>query len=140
MYTLKMIIDGDVSIREEESITLSRAGGKLFNTALELVEESKQMAVACAEGQQAQGALVHGVDAVTAHKKPLALETSAVELCTDGDEQFVLCAGREGNRELNTAIGVVVTTLENGARYEFVYAGDQVYVVNRDGRTVETLR
>lgn len=140
MYTLKMIIDGDTSLRAEHSLTLSRFGGKLYNKAMQLVEESKNQQMEFDGQSLPMGTEVSGVDAQTVHDKPLALEVAAVELCLEEDQHIVICASREGNRQLDTAIGVVVTDLEHGARYEFVYPGDQVYVVNSEGRTIETLR
>lgn len=147
MYTLKMIIQGDTHVREEETVSLSEFGGKGFKEALALVEESKNQHCEV-DTKERVGTPIVGVDAVTMHKNTDATEISAVELSMHYDHldadnqpmQSVICAAREGDRALDTAIGVVVTSLEHGARYEFIYQGDQAYVVNRDGKTVLSMR
>lgn len=147
MYTLKMIIQGDTHVREEETVSLSEFGGKGFKEALALVEDSKNQHCEV-DGEEHISTPVAGVDAITMHKGTGPTEITSVELTMNYEHldnnglpmQMVLCAAREGDRDLGSAIGVVMTEVEHGGRYEFIYPGDQVYVVNRDGKTVLSMR
>lgn len=154
MYTLKFIVDGDTHLRDEKNVTLSRFGGRGYKDAMNLVEESKNIEFEAGDigdaeivkGQPLTAVPCSEIQGTTPDDAPM-YEISAVELVLTDDARQVLCASRRGNRDYRDAIGVVMTDLGlndtpngGGVRYEFVYGGDEVYVVNSEGKTIASVR
>lgn len=147
MYTVKRFIHGDIFIHSEKTVHLSPVGGRGFNEAITLhhTEDSSSFPTHETEyGQTYTGTLSHRPDT--------EMEPSSVEnnISFDGTN-VVVKSMREGNRDIASAIGVLISTTvtgisdegaENNIRvcYDFIYPGDEVYVVNSEGNTVQSLR
>jgi hypothetical protein len=165
MYTVKRIIDGDVSGFESANWTIGRNGLKPGKTFQDAVAYSRTPTPMDPCDLPATGVLTLG-DVKSAAMERLdtggievqgesntlsastAYEISGVTVIPGGgrnDEDLVLVGAVPGTREVTEALGVVVTTRINEdqmheVQYDFVYPGMQVYITDRFGNTVESLR
>jgi len=153
MFTVKRIVNGDITLSSSEEVTLSLNGGKLFNEAVQLAMNPTPMAredlpegsgvrgirLALPEGKEIEGIDEEFADMVV-HQIVNVQERRDV----DSIEPFILTACAPGVNAVTEAIGVVVSHfIEDGvsvASYDFYYRGDEVYVVNEQNVTVHSLR
>ncbi|ANZ48581.1 hypothetical protein BIZ83_gp272 [Erwinia phage vB_EamM_ChrisDB] len=169
MFTVQRIVKGTRCPIDLEEPALGDRDSDVFKEAMKLAQESiamqsntvMDMNLAGAReiiGMQEKFNTPEGVDEETAHA--LCQEFTAVDLEFHYDDskpeeqpqQAVLLGSRPGTRSLDEAIGVLSYSLEDrrdqekpetyvqACRYEFFYPGDQVYVTNRYGKTVDSLR
>lgn len=169
MYTVMRIVKGTRCPIDLEEPALGDRDSDVFKEAMKLAQESidmqngavMDMNLANAReiiGMQGKMHSPEGVDAETANA--FCQEFTAVDLEFHYDDskpeeqpqQAVLLGSRPGSRSLDEAIGVLSYELEDrrdqdnperyvqACRYEFFYPGDQVYVTNRYGKTVDSLR
>lgn len=170
MFTVQRIVKGTRCPIEIEEPALGDRDSDVFKEAMKLAQESIEMQdanvlmdtnLAGAREMIAMQEKMHspeGVDVETAHG--FCREFTAVDLEFHFDDskpdqqprQAILLGSRQGTRSLDEAIGVLAYELEsrrneenpdeviNASRYEFFYPGDQVYITNRYGKTVDSLR
>lgn len=169
MFTVQRIVKGNRCPIEIEEPTLGDRDSDVFKEAMKLAQESIEnqsdalMDINLAGAREIIGIQekMHspdGVDEETAHN--FCREFTAVDLEFHYDDskpdvqptQSILLGSRQGTHSLEEAIGVLAYELENrrseenpdvyvhAARYEFFYPGDQVYITNRYGKTVDSLR
>ncbi len=169
MFTVQRIVKGTRCPIDLEEPALGDRDSDVFKEAMKLAQESidvqtgalMDVNLAGAREMIAMQEKMHspeGVDVETAHD--FCREFTAVDLEFHYDDskpeqqpqQAVLLGSRLGTRALADAIGVLAYELEprrseenpevyvQASRYEFFYAGDQVYVTNRYGKTVDSLR
>ncbi|ANZ48308.1 hypothetical protein BIZ78_gp267 [Erwinia phage vB_EamM_Caitlin] len=170
MFTVQRIVKGTRCPIDLEEPALGDRDSDVFKEAMKLAQESIDMQnanvlmdtnLAGAREIIAMQEKMHspeGVDEETAHD--FCREFTAVDLEFHYDDskpeqqpqQAVLLGSRQGTRSLDEAIGVLSYELEprrseenpevyvQASRYEFFYPGDQVYVTNRYGKTVDSLR
>ncbi len=163
MFTIKRVMDGDTFLEEAEKPTLSekRTNGRLFREAKALFTEmpsvegstpAEMAKLATQEdhlGQKRE--LIHiselndGMAYLEASEA--AQQPSAVTLTvwSDGKESIAK-ACKPGDLKLDDAIAVLVSHSigeDEGSfntHYDFIYPGDEVYIVNRYGNTVSAVR
>ena len=169
MFTVQRIVKGTRSPIDLEEPSLGDRDSDVFKEAMKLAKESLEnqsdmlMDMNLADAREIIGVQEklnspEGVNLETA--SAYCREFTAVDLEFHYDDskpeeqpkQAVLLGSRQGTRSLDEAIGVLAYELDNhrdeenpechvqASRYEFFYPGDQVYVTNRYGKTVDTLR
>ncbi|MFW3346939.1 hypothetical protein ACN9PN_00930 [Klebsiella pasteurii] len=127
MFTVKTIINGVTHICEQSSVTIARAGSDQFDGILKQTND---------------------------HSNPdfaIWLPAAYRDIdCTDVlQEEELIVSERLGVLDEDT-IAILVEDFESphypereafdGLRYQFVYPGDQVYVMNSHGSTIETVK
>lgn len=127
MFTVKTIINGVTHICEQTSVTIARAGCDRFDSILLQTND---------------------------HSNPdFAIWLPAVYAdpqCKDAlQEEELIVSEREGVLD-EDAIAILVEDFESpehakreafdGVRYQFIYPGDQVYVMNSHGSTIEAVK
>lgn len=146
MYTVKRIIDGDVSGFESADWSISRNGATPGKTFLEAVAFAR--APSPLEPIEAAQTVGQSVAVTATFVGGTAYEIGGVTVIRGGahdNTDLVLVGANPGTRELSEALGVVVTTRTNSSKeqevqYDFVYPGEQVYITDRFGNTVEYIR
>lgn len=162
MYTIMRNIQGNRSPIDLAEYTLGDKTSTSFAEAMRFVKESTDHHHECSQADMAK--LTEGQEVL--HGETVTLETAAkysqeiscVELqfhyqSTGMPPQEAISMGsRSGTRSLDEAIGVLSYELETqtnsddpgymlqSSRWEFIYPGDSVYVTNRYGKTVDSLR
>ncbi|QVW55200.1 hypothetical protein pEaSNUABM29_00156 [Erwinia phage pEa_SNUABM_29] len=158
MFTIMRNVKGNRSPLELEEYTLGDHTSAVFSDALALVKESSSPVPLPTDGHGkvvSTGTAFIGTDEETAS---VAHQISCVEITVhdNGDghlpKESIAVANVKGINPLDDAIGVLTYALPefrdeedpgyraNTVRYEFFYPGDQVFVTNSHGRTVDTLR
>lgn len=127
MFTVKTIINGVTHICEQDSVTIARSGSDRFE---DILKETNT------------------------HSNPdfaywLPAVYSDPECKNALQEEEITISEREGVLD-EDAIAILVEDFESpehakkqafdGLRYQFVYPGDQVYVMNSHGSTIETVK
>ncbi|EOV9596807.1 hypothetical protein ACN5PR_002269 [Cronobacter dublinensis] len=127
MFTVKTIINGVTHICEQASVTIARADSERFE---DILKETN------------------------AHSNPdFAIWLPAVysdpECKNAIQEEEITVSEREGVLD-EDAIAILIDDFESpehakkqafdGLRYQFIYPGDQVYVMNSHGSTIETVK
>lgn len=153
MFTVKRIVNGDITLTSSEEVTLSTNGGKLFKEAVQLAMNPTSVPYEdLPEGADIKGirlALpkgveIEGIDEEVANMVVHQIVNVQERRDLDSIEPFVLTACAPGPNNVNEAIGVVVSHfIEDNvsvASYDFYYKGDEVYVVNEQNVTVGSLR
>lgn len=120
MQTVKInTIDG-TTIMECDSITISRKGWRIFESALDLSKKN---------GGTQPDSIIHiaevkeGDDGIN---------------CISQDE--VIIAERYGSPSELIGVVLIPHEDEDSVVYQFIYQGDSVYIMNANGSTVETLK
>ncbi|MBD9645144.1 hypothetical protein IB231_16090 [Pantoea sp. PNT02] len=127
MFTVKSIINGVTSVYESDRITIADAGSERFNEILALTND---------------------------HSNPdFAIWLPAVYAdaeCTDALQEEELIVSERPEVLDKNALAILIDDFEspehakrkafNGIRYQYVYPGDQVYVMNSHGSTIETVK
>lgn len=162
MFTIKRVMNGDTFLEEAEKPVLSekRTNGEAFREAKALFNELPPVEGAT-EAEMAKlttqedtlgetreiiniseaGGLAY-LEASEAAQQP---STVTLTVWSDGKESIAK-ACKPGNLRLDDAIAVLVSTAigeDEGSfntHYDFIYPGDEVYIVNRYGNTVSAVR
>jgi len=129
MFTVKQIIGNATSLYEVKEITVARQGSEQWAQAFALADE-----------------LAVDVPDIIEHI-PTAYEDAEMTKPI-GDEQIVTVDRNDVTRVSCIAIicsGVPSTALPDvpeagGVGYQFLYQGDQVYITNSHGATIETVK
>ncbi|EAA9208995.1 hypothetical protein L2K21_000445 [Salmonella enterica] len=125
MFTVKTIINGVTHICEQPSISIARAGSETFADTLKLTHNS------------ASPDFAYWLPAI--YEDPEMTKALQEEELVTSDRTDVLDTD---------AIAIIIEEYpsENfpgagdGCRYQFIYPGDQVYVMNSHGSTIETVK
>ncbi|ASG44793.1 MAG: hypothetical protein E6805_16735 [Citrobacter freundii] len=127
MFTVKTIINGVTHICEQESVTIARADSERFEDILKQTND---------------------------HSNPdfaiwLPDVYSDPECKNVLQEEELIVSEREGVLD-EDAIAILIEDFESpehakrkafdGLRYQFIYPGDQVYVMNSHGSTIESVK
>ncbi len=158
-YTVKRIVDGDISGFGTDDWTISRNGvkpGKTFLEAVALAHSPSPLspldaAPTLAELKSASVEKLGGaveVQGVEVQGSDTAFEIGGVTVIRGGGhnhEDLVMVGANPGTRDLSEALGVVVSVKDNRegqqeVQYDFIYPGEQVYITDCHGNTVESLR
>lgn len=127
MFTVKTIIDGVTHISEQQSIVIARPGSSAFKSALELTNNWSNPDFAIS-------------------LPPVYADAE----CTQAlQEEELIVSEREGVLDTD-AIAVLIDDFESperakrkafdGVKYQYIYPGDNVYVMNSHGSTIETVK
>lgn len=162
MYTIMRIVQGNRSPIDLEEYTLGDHKSQVFQEAMRYAKESaNHHEVSLADASwllKGQGKFhsVEGVDEETT--ADYCQEISCVELALHHPStgmtpsEVISMGSRTGSRALEDAIGVLAYELPaetdsddpgylcQSSRWEFIYPGDSVFVTNRFGKTVDSLR
>ncbi|EPE7077387.1 hypothetical protein ACSMAD_001834 [Cronobacter sakazakii] len=126
MFTVKTIINGVTHISEQASVTIARADSERFE---DILKETNN------------------------HSNPdyaiwLPAVYSDPECKNALQEEEIIVSERDGVLD-EDAIAILIDDFESpehakkqafdGLRYQFIYPGDQVYVMNSHGSTIETV-
>ncbi|EDP9908674.1 hypothetical protein AVL05_000194 [Salmonella enterica subsp. enterica serovar Anatum] len=125
MFTVKTIIDGVTHICEQPSVSIARPSSETFSDTLRLISEYESPDFA--------------------YWLPDIYEDA--EMKTPVQEEELVVASRKGVKG-GHAIAILIEEYASetipgagdGCRYQFVYPGDQVYVMNSHGSTIETVK
>ncbi|MDI7387520.1 hypothetical protein [Cronobacter dublinensis] len=127
MFTVKTIINGVTHISEQASVTIARADSERFE---DILKETNN------------------------HSNPdyaiwLPAVYSDPECKNALQEEEIIVSERDGVLD-EDAIAILIDDFESpehakkqafdGLRYQFIYPGDQVYVMNSHGSTIETVK
>lgn len=127
MFTVKTIINGVTHICEQDSVTIARADSERFEDILKQTND---------------------------HSNPdFAIWLPDVYSDPEGknalQEEELIVSEREGVLD-EDAIAILIEDFESpehakrkafdGLRYQFIYPGDQVYVMNSHGSTIESVK
>lgn len=125
MFTVKTIIDGVTHICEQPSVSIVRPGSETFSDTMRFVSgyESPDFA----------------------YWLPDIYEDAEMKI--PAQEKELVVASRKGVTGAN-AIAILIEEYASktipgagdGCRYQFVYPGDQVYVMNSWGSTIEMVK
>lgn len=126
MFTVKTIINGVTHICEQPSISIARKGSETFADTLKLTNNSSSpdfayWLPAIYEDQKATKAL----------QKEQLIVSDRMDGVLDSDAIAILIEEHES--KLFPGPG-------DGCRYQFIYPGDQVYVMNSNGSTIEIVK
>ena len=126
MFTVKTIIDGVTRITEQASITIARPRSSEFTRILEITSS-------------------HSNPDFVIHIPAAYYDSEMKEVLREEDLVF-----SERDDVLDTeAIGIIVSEFERVSdghpypdpiHYQFIYPGDNVYVMNSHGSTIETVK
>ncbi|MEQ5315735.1 hypothetical protein ABN239_01660 [Providencia vermicola] len=130
MFTLKTIVNGDVSLRSEESLQIIKQGSDRFEKLLDMFSDWSN--------------------------PDYAIEIPAVFGDQDGREVLQdddLIVSEKSNDRVDVqkdCIAIIVTECEsithpnmkefNGQMFEFIYKGESAYITDANGHTVEVVR
>ena len=130
MFTLKTIVNGDVSLRSESSLLIIKLGSPRF---IELLDKFKNWS-----------------------NPDYAIETPAVyedAECTKTLQEEELIVSEKSIDHVDVqkdCIAIIVTECEsithpnmkefNGQMFEFIYKGESAYITDANGHTVEVVR
>lgn len=127
MFTVKTIIDGVTHIAEQKSITIARAGFTRFDEVLRMTNSHSNP------------------DFVIS--LPAVFEDAECKVALQEEE--LIFSEREDVLD-SDAIAILIEDFESpeharrkafsGLRYQFIYPGDNVYVMNSHGSTIETVK
>lgn len=127
MFTIKSIIDGVTHIAEQKSITIARAGSSRFDEILRMTNS-------------------HSNPDFVIFLPPVFEDPECEKAL---QEEEVIFSEREDLLDTD-AIAILIEDFESpeyvkrqafdGLRYQFIYPGDQVYVMNSHGSTIETVK
>lgn len=127
MFTVKTIIDGVTHISERDSITIARPGSFAFTSTLQQTSNTSNPDFAI---------MLPAVFADAECTKVL-------------QEEELIVSERDSVLDEN-AIAILIADFESpenakrqafdGVRYQYIYPGDQVYVMNSHGSTIETVK
>ena len=125
MFTVKTIINGVTHICEQPSISIARNGSETFTDTLKLTHNS------------ASPDFAYWSPAV--YEDPEMTKALQEEELIVSDRADVLGTG---------AIAIIIEEYPgkslpgagDGCHYQFIYPGDQVYVMNSHGSTIETVK
>ena len=128
MFTLKTIVCGDISLRSEDAIQIARVGSPGFKNI---------------------------IGRMKGHKSPdYADDIPGVYADADCTEELqkeeLIVSERADSPDINNCIGIIITGSKsptmpechkyNGQLYEFIYKGDEAYITDAAGNTVEIIR
>lgn len=125
MFTVKTIIDGVTHICEHPSVSIARRGSATFADTLKLTSQSGSPNFA-----YWQPALYKDQEAKRVIQEEELVISERLGLI---DEEAVAMLIEEYASQKFPGTG-------NGCRYQFIYPGDQVYVMNSHGSTIETVK
>ena len=146
MLTVKRIINGDIHLSEhDEDITIGTRGGKAYKEAINYTKNPTDP-----DGFDELLRTAESIREVQADTVELggmeSFQISGVTVYRDNvyGKETVLLGASPGTNEVTDAIGVLVTHI-NGPEectvdYEFFYPGDELYIVNSNGKTVHALK
>ncbi|MGR6939465.1 hypothetical protein ACU631_12550 [Klebsiella aerogenes] len=127
MFTVKTIINGVTHICQQPSVTIARVGSDQFDDILKQTNDHSSPDFA--------------IWLPAVYSDPQCKEVL--------QEEELIASHREGVLDKD-AIAILVEDFEspehakrkafNGVRYQFIYPGDQVYVMNYHGSTIETVK
>lgn len=158
MFTIMRNINGNRSPLELDEYTLGDHKSAIHASALALVSEATNYQPQDPETKTrllSEGTSFVGTEETAKH---ISRQVSCVEITIhdNGDghlpKESIALANVDGTHALHEAIGVLTYALPefrdeedpgyraNTVRYEFFYPGDQVFVTNSHGRTIDTLR
>jgi len=159
MYTVMRIVGGNRSPIDLEEYTLGDHNSQVFAEAMRYAKESDvYQQVSLADASQLIKAQKEFESVECENAANYCQEISCVELelhhpSTGLPPSEMVCMGtRSGSRALEDAIGVLAYELPDvtdpddpgymcqTSRWEFIYPGDSVFVTNRFGKTVDSLR
>lgn len=141
MFTVKRIINGATTVSEHETVTIAPNGSAAFNDAIEFTKAPSPV-----EDLQQIGFDVGGIIYSDPDSETVTSHINGVTVICDADRQNVLVSSCPGTLPLSEALGVVIVDMsKNGdvnqeVQYDFIYPGEEVYVVNSHGSTVAQLR
>lgn len=127
MFTVKTIIDGVTSVYESDRVTIADAGSERFNEILALTND---------------------------HSNPdFAIWLPAVYAdaeCTQSLQEEELIVSERLDVLDKNALAILIDDYESpagakraafdGVKYQYIYPGDQAYVMNSHGSTIETVK
>ena len=129
MFTVKQIINNATSLYEVKEITVARPGSEQWHQALALAEDL---------GVQTPDIIEH---------VPMSYEDPEMKKPL-GDEHLLSVERRGVSRA--DCIGIICSGLPSaslpdipeagGVGYQFLYKGDQIYITNSHGATIETVK
>ncbi|ECB1778541.1 hypothetical protein EU837_02020 [Salmonella enterica subsp. enterica serovar Kibi] len=125
MFTVKTIINGVTHICEQPSISIARKGSEAFADILKLTHASSSPDFAF---------WLPAVYEDPGMTKPLQAEELVVSDRLDvlDTDAFAII--------IEEYPGKITPPAGDGCRYQFIYPGDQVYVMNSTGSTIETVK
>jgi len=149
MFTIKRVTNGDTSGFASEDWTISKRGGQTFLEACNYAKnpshlEPQDLAPTLAELKQ-RSIEIQGTEEVATNLSYEVIGVTVIRAGNRHEQDLVLVGAAPGSRACEDAMGVLVTTRTNPeneqeVQYDFVYPGDQLYVTDRFGNTVESLR
>lgn len=127
MFTVKSIIDGVTHIAEQECITIARPGSYRFDEILKMTESHSNpdfviFLPAVYEDLHCKKALQE--EELIFSEREDVLDTDAIAILIEDFE-----SPEHAKRKAFS-----------GLRYQFIYPGDNVYVMNSHGSTIETVK
>ena len=147
MLTVKRIINGDIHLSEhDEDITIGTRHGKAYNEAINYTknptdpEEFDEIIRTAKSVREVQAGEVYLQETMNPY------QISGVTVYRDNmyGKETVMLGASSGKNEVTDAIGVLVTHTNDPegctVDYEFFYPGDELYVVNSNGKTVHALK
>lgn len=126
MFTVKTIIDGVTHICEQPSISIAREGSETFADTLKLTHNSSSPDFA-----YWLPAIYEDLEMTKALQEEELIVSDRMDGVLDTDAIAILIEEHES--KLFPGSG-------DGCRYQFIYPGDQVYVMNSHGSTIETVK
>lgn len=125
MFTVKTIIDGVTHICEQPSISIARKGSETFASTLKLTHDYSSPDFAY------WLPAVYEDPEMTKPLQEAELIVSDRLDVLDTDAIAIL---------IEEYPGKVASPAADGCRYQFIYPGDKVYVMNSHGSTIETVK
>ncbi|ECS0066402.1 hypothetical protein KWA75_003967 [Salmonella enterica] len=125
MFTVKTIINGVTHICEQPSISIARKGSDTFAATLRLTRQYSSPDFAF---------WLPAVYEDPEMTKPLQAEELVVSDRLDVLDTDAIAIIIEEYPSKDCPVG------GDGCRYQFIYPGDQVYVMNSTGSTIETVK
>ncbi|MGJ0626020.1 hypothetical protein [Xenorhabdus bovienii] len=129
MFTVKQIIENATSLYETQEITIARVGSPQWKQAF---ETAKELAIETPD-------VIEFIPASYADE----------EMAKVVEEEHLLSVTREGVNA-DDCIAIVCSSIPSpafpailelgGGGYQFLYKGDQLYVTNESGSTVEVVK
>lgn len=126
MFTVKTIINGVTHICEQPSISIARVGSEMFINTLELTHNYSSpdfaywLPVVYEDREMTKE--LQAEELIVSDRMDGVLDTDAIAIIIEEHESKA------------------VPGAGDGCRYQFIYPGDQVYVMNSHGSTIETVR
>lgn len=125
MYTVKAVVNKATSIFDVECITIAKPGSDQWSDAMQLLKEGKD--------DNAKG----DVDFIL-YRAPEFADEQMTEVFYEGHNIIV----HRGVSAMSSPFAVAIYDGddEREVHYQFVYPGDELYVMNEHGSTVEAVR